>query len=109
VNAWLALRFPELAIYLNSMRECYEAFVVFNFFTYMMLYLRRLPTFDTQILHKPPVAQLGPLRFCLRSVSPGLCVCISCVHLLRASPVYISRAHLLCTSPVCISVCPYHA
>ena len=96
MNAWFALRFPELAIYLNSMRECYEAFVVFNFFTYMMLYLRRLPTFDTQILHKPPVAQLGPLRFCLRSVLARL-------YLLCQSLCVMCSIADVCVSSSCIA------
>ncbi|XP_013394461.1 transmembrane protein 184C-like [Lingula anatina] len=40
LNAWFALRFPDEAIYLDTLRECYEAYVIYNFFAYLMSFLR---------------------------------------------------------------------
>eukprot|EP00164_Ancoracysta_twista_P003437 GFYU01004583.1.p1 GENE.GFYU01004583.1~~GFYU01004583.1.p1 ORF type:complete len:423 (-),score=116.55 GFYU01004583.1:130-1398(-) len=39
INAWFALRFKESAIYLNTLRECYEAFVIYSFAMYLQNYL----------------------------------------------------------------------
>ncbi|CAL1530878.1 unnamed protein product [Lymnaea stagnalis] len=39
LNAWFALRFPEAAIYLDTLRECYEAYVIYNFMAYLLSFL----------------------------------------------------------------------
>ena len=39
IDAWLALRFKHLAIYLDTMRECYEAYVIYNFMAYLLAFL----------------------------------------------------------------------
>lgn len=39
LNAWFALRFPDAAIYLDTIRECYEAYVIYNFMAYLLSYL----------------------------------------------------------------------
>ena len=39
--SWLGLRFKDAAIYFDTMRECYEAFVIYNFFTFLMVYLEQ--------------------------------------------------------------------
>ena len=36
VDSWLALRFMGAAIYLDTVRECYEAYVLYNFFSYLL-------------------------------------------------------------------------
>lgn len=36
VDSWLGIFLKEYAIYLNTLRNCYEAFVIYNFFTYLM-------------------------------------------------------------------------
>lgn len=36
LDAWFALYFRSVAIYLNTLRCCYEAFVIYSFFTYLM-------------------------------------------------------------------------
>ncbi|CAL5227331.1 g10272 [Coccomyxa viridis] len=39
LDAWLALRFESAQIYLDTIRECYEAFVIYSFFMYLLAYL----------------------------------------------------------------------
>ena len=36
VNSWLALRFVNASIYLDTVRECYEAYVLYNFFAFLL-------------------------------------------------------------------------
>ena len=51
--SWLGLRFKDAAIYFDTMRECYEAFVIYNFFTFLEQYLgqARERTHSTFALH----------------------------------------------------------
>lgn len=39
LDAWFALRFKDARIYLDPIRECYEAYVIYNFFAYLLSYL----------------------------------------------------------------------
>ncbi|BDA41100.1 Transmembrane protein 184C [Coccomyxa sp. Obi] len=39
VDSWFALRFESTQIYLDTFRECYEAFVIYSFFMYLHAYL----------------------------------------------------------------------
>jgi hypothetical protein len=39
LDAWLCLRFKDAAFYLDPVRECYEAFVIYNFYMYLVAYL----------------------------------------------------------------------
>lgn len=39
VNSWLCLRFKDASFYIDPVRECYEAFVIFNFYMYLVGYL----------------------------------------------------------------------
>jgi hypothetical protein len=39
VNSWLCLRFKDASFYINPVRECYEAFVIYNFYMYLVGYL----------------------------------------------------------------------
>ncbi|XP_063413394.1 transmembrane protein 184C-like isoform X1 [Mytilus trossulus] len=64
VNAWFALRFPHAAIYLDTIRECYEAYVIYNFMAYLLQYLNN----QHQLQHfeqKDPVTHICPLC-CIR-------------------------------------------
>ena len=64
LNAWFALRFPSAAIYLDTMRECYEAYVIYNFMAYLMAFLNHeYPHLDIQVEGKPPVHHLFPLCY----------------------------------------------
>lgn len=39
VDSWASLRFKEARFYIDPIRECYEAFVIYNFFMYLVAYL----------------------------------------------------------------------
>ena len=61
---WLALRFKDLAIYLDTMRECYEAYVIYNFMAYLLCYLRtQYPNLEMHLSTKEPVSHFFPFCF----------------------------------------------
>ncbi|PNF39809.1 Transmembrane protein 184C [Cryptotermes secundus] len=62
VNAWLGLVFPEQSIYVDSLRECYEAYVIYNFMVYLLNYLNSELTLEANLEMKPQVNHLFP--FC---------------------------------------------
>lgn len=39
IDSWASLRFKDAAFYIDPVRECYEAFVIYNFFMYLVVYL----------------------------------------------------------------------
>ncbi|WPT16217.1 Transmembrane protein 184C [Picochlorum sp. SENEW3] len=39
VDSWLCLRFKDASFYIDPVRECYEAFVIYNFYMYLVGYL----------------------------------------------------------------------
>lgn len=40
MNSWIVLKFPRTSIYLDTIRECYEAFVIYNFMMYLIHFLK---------------------------------------------------------------------
>ncbi len=40
LNSWIVLKFPKTSIYLDTIRECYEAFVIYNFMMYLIHFLK---------------------------------------------------------------------
>lgn len=40
MNSWIVLKFPKTSIYLDTIREGYEAFVIYNFMMYLIHYLK---------------------------------------------------------------------
>lgn len=40
LNSWIVLKFPQTSIYLDTIRECYEAFSIYNFMMYLINYLK---------------------------------------------------------------------
>lgn len=47
VDSFLALRFVDIYIYIDAIRECYEAYVIYNFYMYLLTYLKSDPNFNT--------------------------------------------------------------
>ncbi|XP_052794946.1 transmembrane protein 184C-like [Mya arenaria] len=63
LNAWFALRFKEAAIYLDTIRECYEAYVIYNFMAYLLSYLWSVhPQLEIAMRRSRPQKHLIP--FC---------------------------------------------
>ena len=66
---WFAMKFPDVAIYLDTARECYEAYVIYNFMSYLLVFLRREHENleyeleqKIQITHLPPICCLPPWK-----------------------------------------------
>ena len=64
---WFALRLKSATIYLDTLRECYEAYVIYNFMSYLMNFLRNehhnledIIASKTQIKHFVPFCVLPP-------------------------------------------------
>jgi len=66
INSWLALYFTKQAIYFNTFRSCYEAFVVYSFHIYLTKSLERLQGGRQEMLEmlqeKPDYEHFAP--FC---------------------------------------------
>ena len=63
VDCWLALRFKDGTIYFDTIRECYEAYVIYNFYTYCTVYLQEFcnPGLEQIIARKPPARHIWPV------------------------------------------------
>lgn len=66
ITSWLALRFKDINIYLDTVRECYEAYVLYNFFAFLLSYLRQTAGFDRGIYERTPLPHLFPFNFCFK-------------------------------------------
>ncbi|GLI59821.1 hypothetical protein VaNZ11_001791, partial [Volvox africanus] len=72
VDAWLALRFAKAREYLDPIRECYEAFVVYSFLAYLMAFLQeKYPNLEDHMREKPQVQHLCIARWLLRPWDMG--------------------------------------
>ena len=67
VDCWLALRFKDQTIYFDTIRECYEAYVVYNFYAYCTVYLEAfcVPGLEAIVARKPQQKHFFPVAaFC---------------------------------------------
>ncbi|KAI1299244.1 Transmembrane protein [Halotydeus destructor] len=69
MNSWLGMQFPSTSIYFDTLRECYEAFVIYSFMKYLLNFLYREMEIDTVIDCKPSVKHMFPL--CWLDPLPG--------------------------------------
>ncbi|XP_069487348.1 transmembrane protein 184C [Ambystoma mexicanum] len=67
VDSWIALKYPNIAIYVDTCRECYEAYVIYNFMVFLSNYLtNRCPNLvlileaKEQQRHLPPLCCFPP-------------------------------------------------
>lgn len=80
LDAWLALKFPSKAIYFDTLRECYEAYVIYNFLAFLLNYLRHeYPNLGFVVEQKPQVHHLPPFC-CLKPWTMGRCFVDRCRH-----------------------------
>ncbi|CAB3382339.1 Hypothetical predicted protein [Cloeon dipterum] len=64
VNAWVGLVFPSASIYFDSIRECYEAYVIYNFMRYLLNYLQNeIDDYEMSLHNKTQVNHFFPLCF----------------------------------------------
>ncbi|XP_055299784.1 transmembrane protein 184C [Sitodiplosis mosellana] len=60
-NAFLGLIFPAQSFYMNSVRECYEGYVIYNFMSYILNFLNLEMDLEASLEYKPPVKHVFPL------------------------------------------------
>lgn len=65
IDAWLALRFKEAAIYLDTIRDCYEAYVIYTFTFFLIASLGDERTINQTLSEKPPQPHLWPFKYFL--------------------------------------------
>lgn len=62
---WLALRYPSLAIYVDTCRECYEAYVIYNFLVFLLNFLsNQYPSLVLMLEVQQQQRHLPPLCCC---------------------------------------------
>ena len=77
-DSWLALRFKSSAMYLDTLRECYEAFVLYHFLQFLIAYLDTLGGAETILACKPQQAHLWPMG---KLYEPWRSACVHAVTL----------------------------
>ncbi|KDD73924.1 organic solute transporter Ostalpha [Helicosporidium sp. ATCC 50920] len=72
LDSWLSLRFVDARFFLDPLRECYEAFVIYNFYAYLMAYLEdEFGDVDAYYAGKPQVEHLWPVKNLIRPWPAG--------------------------------------
>ncbi|XP_001963021.3 transmembrane protein 184C isoform X2 [Drosophila ananassae] len=79
LNAWIGLFFPKHSIYVDSLRECYEAYVIYNFMVYLLNYLNLNMDLEATMEYKPQVPHFFPLC-CMRPWIMGREFIHNCKH-----------------------------
>ncbi|XP_030376706.1 transmembrane protein 184C-like [Scaptodrosophila lebanonensis] len=79
LNAWIGLFFPAHSIYVDSLRECYEAYVIYNFMVYLLHYLNLGMDLEATMEYKPQVYHFFPLC-CMRPWVMGREFIHNCKH-----------------------------
>ncbi|GAB1293335.1 Transmembrane protein 184C [Apodemus speciosus] len=65
LDSWVALKYPKIAIYVDTWRECYEAYVIYNFMIFLTNYLTiRFPNLILHLEAKDQQKHLPPLCCC---------------------------------------------
>uniref|UniRef100_A0A3Q2D7M1 Transmembrane protein 184C n=1 Tax=Cyprinodon variegatus TaxID=28743 RepID=A0A3Q2D7M1_CYPVA len=65
LDSWIALKYPSIAIYVDTCRECYEAYVIYNFMTFLLNYLeRQYPSLVMMLEVQEQQKHLPPLCCC---------------------------------------------
>jgi hypothetical protein len=62
LESWLGLRYVQLAMYFDVLRECYEAIVLYSFYQMLAIYLGGEANLHDLLKTKPPVSHMVP--FC---------------------------------------------
>ncbi|MGH0136587.1 UNVERIFIED_CONTAM: hypothetical protein FKN15_038699 [Acipenser sinensis] len=63
--SWIALKYPNIAIYVDTCRECYEAYVIYNFMIFLQNYLsNQYPSLVLMLEAKEQQRHLPPLCCC---------------------------------------------
>lgn len=79
LNAWIAMLLPSTGLYLDSMREVYESFVIYSFMKYLLNFLKYDTNLQQYIAHKPGPEHIFPFC-CLARCVGGRPFIIRCKH-----------------------------
>lgn len=63
INSWLVMVLPMTGLYLDSLREVYESFVIYSFMKYLLNFLKYDTNLQQYLDHKPGPSHIFP--FCL--------------------------------------------
>ncbi|KAJ8913950.1 hypothetical protein NQ315_015188 [Exocentrus adspersus] len=61
INAWVGLIYPKESVFVDSIRECYEAYVIYNFMKFLLNYLNMEMDLEASLELKPQVKHIFPL------------------------------------------------
>ena len=76
---WIGLFFPKHSIYADSLRECYEAYVIYNFMVYLLNYLNLGMDLEATMEYRPQVHHFFPMC-CMRPWVMGREFIHNCKH-----------------------------
>lgn len=79
LNAWLGLTFPEYAIYMDTCRECYEAYAIYNFMMFLLTYLDTEMESNESLFGHTHIGHIFPLC-CLKPWPLGSDLIHFCKH-----------------------------
>ncbi|XP_018023003.1 transmembrane protein 184C [Hyalella azteca] len=79
LDSWLVLRFPSLGLYLDTARECYEAYAIYNFMMFLLQFLDQMVELDVVLDLKPQTKHFFPLC-CLKTWPMGREFIHRCKH-----------------------------
>uniref|UniRef100_A0A336MEH5 CSON014398 protein n=1 Tax=Culicoides sonorensis TaxID=179676 RepID=A0A336MEH5_CULSO len=79
LNAWFGLLYPAHSIYMDSVRECYEAYVIYNFMKFLLNYLNLQMDLQANLQLKSQVHHYFPLC-CLPAWEMGQEFLQNCKH-----------------------------
>uniref|UniRef100_A0A672PPB6 Transmembrane protein 184C n=1 Tax=Sinocyclocheilus grahami TaxID=75366 RepID=A0A672PPB6_SINGR len=65
LDSWIALKYPNIAIYVDTCRECYEAYVIYNFMIFLLNFLgNQYPSLVLMLEVQEQQKHLPPLCCC---------------------------------------------
>lgn len=71
-DSWFSLRFKEARFYIDPVRECYEAYVIYNFFMYLVAYLEdAYGDINVYYSTKDQVEHIWPMNYVLKPWAMG--------------------------------------
>ena len=76
MDSWLSLRFKDAAVYLDMARDCYEAYVIYLFFSLLVSYLAAGAPEGEEVVVRllaklPPMKHPFPFGACLPPIEMG--------------------------------------
>ncbi|CAD7695747.1 unnamed protein product [Ostreobium quekettii] len=72
LNSWLALRFIRARLFIDPFRECYEAYVIYSFYSYLCVFLdTELGSLEDFLAMQPTVGHMWGFQYIFRDWRMG--------------------------------------